>query len=230
MILAGGCTNLQVNSDPAGADVYINEKLAGQTSYETTLDPGTYSIVLVKSGYQNFITQATVSQDNPTVINARLVGVNNEMKLVYEQTITVRKNCYAYYRYLLSPGTKVTAQVIAAGDMMGFSTFPNDFDTYLNIVNGGAQSASGISRVNSEGQWGTNFEVTNFVPENDQRGTYYFVIDNTPISYYLTYSKTMPSEGGSVLVRITTNDPKFTIVAESTGCMPDTTPLQSPGS
>jgi hypothetical protein len=219
MIIICGCTNLQINSDPTGADVIINGEKVGQTDYEAQVNPGTYSIVLTKSGYENFKTQETVREDETTVIHARLVRLTNEMKLVYEKTITVRKNCYAYYRYLLAPGTQVTAEVIASGDMYGFTTIPNEFDNYLRIVNGGAQSASGMYQLN-EHQWGTKFKVTNFVPEGYPRGTYYFVIDNTPISHYLTYSQTLPSAGGSVLVRITTNDPTFTIVAESEGCMP----------
>lgn len=220
MIIVSGCTNnLQINSDPAGADVFINGNLEGQTNYETNVDPGTYSIVLTKSGYENFKKVVTVREDEMTVIDAKLISLTNEMKQFSEKTITINKNCYAYYHYSLTPGTQVTTYVIAPGGMYGFTTFPAGFEDYLRIVNGGAQSASGISSIN-EIQWGTNFKVTNWEPEGHQRRSYYFVIDNTPISHYLTYSDTLPSSGGSVNVRITTNDPAFTVMADSGGCMP----------
>jgi hypothetical protein len=219
MIIMCGCTNLQINSDPTGADVIIDGQKVGQTNYETTVDPGIHSIVLTKSGYETYQTQAPVSEDETTVIDAQLVSLTSEMRLISEKTINVRKNCYAYYRYKLGPGKKVSFQVIAPGDMYGFTTFQNDFDTYLRFVNGQEQWGSGLGTIYA--QWGRNFEVIHSLGLGDTRRTFYFVLDNTQISNYLTYSPTLPSEGGSVLVRITTNDPQFTLEAESQqGCMP----------
>jgi hypothetical protein len=219
LVLAGGCTNLQINSEPSGADIYLNGNSVGQTNYETTVDPGTYTIVLQKNGYEPYQTRSMVSGDSLTIVDARLVPKESPMTQIYEKTITINRNCYAYYKYTLSPATKVTTQVIASGDMYGFYTSTQGFDGYLGIVNKGAQSSSGISMLN-DNNWGSSFRITNFVPEEGNRETYYLVLDNTPISHYLTYSNTLPSAGGSVLVRISTDDPAFTILAESGGCMP----------
>ncbi len=57
--------DLDVSSTPSGASVYLNGDYQGETRssgplYITSLVPGTYTVILKKSGYQDYTTTAKI--------------------------------------------------------------------------------------------------------------------------------------------------------------------------
>lgn len=64
---------LSVISTPTGADVYVNDVLKGTTPLTLTLNAGTYSVRLIKAGYQEWINNSVViSCGTTTPISATL--------------------------------------------------------------------------------------------------------------------------------------------------------------
>ncbi len=64
---------LDIQSTPGGADIYINDKLYGQTPYhERTFAKGTYIVVLKKEGYVNYKSKIKVESEKTTRITAHL--------------------------------------------------------------------------------------------------------------------------------------------------------------
>lgn len=63
---------LIINSIPSGADVYVNDTLRGKTNLTLELDPGTYSIKITKSGYQDYTTTVTLSAGETKTIEVSL--------------------------------------------------------------------------------------------------------------------------------------------------------------
>lgn len=63
---------LSVSSSPSNADVYINGVYKGDTSFTIGLNPGTYQVVVKKSGYTSYSTTATVNTGTTTSVSANL--------------------------------------------------------------------------------------------------------------------------------------------------------------
>ncbi len=66
---------LTITSTPGGAMVYIDGEHKGVTPLTVNLLPGTYSIKLVKKGYQDYTTQVTVNAGQPVTISPTLSKV-----------------------------------------------------------------------------------------------------------------------------------------------------------
>jgi len=69
--------DLDVTSSPSGASVYVNGAYKGETSssgplYVTGLSPGTYTVVLKKSGYQDYTTTAKIVAGTTAQVSAAL--------------------------------------------------------------------------------------------------------------------------------------------------------------
>jgi hypothetical protein len=64
---------LSVNANVPGADIYLNGNRAGQTPFSAQLVPGTYSLVVRVSGYNDF--SQTVVVNGQTQINAMLTAI-----------------------------------------------------------------------------------------------------------------------------------------------------------
>ncbi|WP_088857970.1 PEGA domain-containing protein [Thermococcus profundus] len=60
---------LSVNSDPAGAKVYVNGTYEGITPLNLTLSPGTYRIKLSKEDYENYTTTITLNPGESKTIS-----------------------------------------------------------------------------------------------------------------------------------------------------------------
>jgi hypothetical protein len=72
---AGG--DLDVSSSPSGASVYLNGAYEGETSasgplYITGLSPATYTVVMKKSGYQDYTTTAKIAAGTTAQVSAAL--------------------------------------------------------------------------------------------------------------------------------------------------------------
>jgi hypothetical protein len=69
--LKAACGAISVTSNPAGADILMNEKLMGVTPAELTeLKDGTYTISLKKDGYEKWKDTATVKTGKTVLIKA----------------------------------------------------------------------------------------------------------------------------------------------------------------
>ena len=69
--------DLDVSSSPSGASVYLNGEYKGETRasgplYITGLSPGTYTIVLKKSGYQDYTTATQIVAGTTAQVSAAL--------------------------------------------------------------------------------------------------------------------------------------------------------------
>lgn len=69
--------DLEVTSSPSGASVYLNSDYQGETTssgplYVTDLNPGTYTTVLKKSGYQDYSTTTTIAAGSTSKVSATL--------------------------------------------------------------------------------------------------------------------------------------------------------------
>jgi len=68
---------LSVSSSPSNADVYINGVYKGDTSFTIGLNPGTYQVMVKKSGYTSYSTTATVNTGTTTSVSANLQASAN---------------------------------------------------------------------------------------------------------------------------------------------------------
>jgi serine/threonine protein kinase/WD40 repeat protein len=68
--------SVTINSNPTGAIVYVNGEQKGMTPLTLSLLPGTYSIKLIKNGYQEYNTQITVKVGQPVTINPTLSKIS----------------------------------------------------------------------------------------------------------------------------------------------------------
>ena len=69
--------DLQVSSTPSGASVYLNGDFRGVTPMDDSLDivnlvPGSYTITVKKSGYQDYATPVTIQAGKDVQLNAAL--------------------------------------------------------------------------------------------------------------------------------------------------------------
>lgn len=61
---SGNSRTITVNSEPEGANVYLNNELKGVTPYMLTLDNGTYELLLEKVGYNIYKTNIILDGSN----------------------------------------------------------------------------------------------------------------------------------------------------------------------
>ncbi|MCG7855164.1 MAG: PEGA domain-containing protein, partial [Methanoregulaceae archaeon] len=69
--------DLQVTSTPTGASVFVNGNYKGFTPVDDSLDindlaPGTYTVVVKKSGFQDYSTQVTIEAGKKVQMHAQL--------------------------------------------------------------------------------------------------------------------------------------------------------------
>ena len=65
--------NLTVSSTPSGAEIWINDIYQGVTTGWFILNPGTYTIILTKPGYQNYIEIIVLSSNQNAIIDGILI-------------------------------------------------------------------------------------------------------------------------------------------------------------
>lgn len=63
---------LSLTSDPPGADVYINNDLAGKTPCTLTLDPGKHTVKVIARGYLTWSRELKVREGTELTLNADL--------------------------------------------------------------------------------------------------------------------------------------------------------------
>jgi len=67
---------LAVNSSPEGAVVYINKKRAGETPLELKKEPGTYTVIIKKDGYEQRLEEIRVRDGQNTQLTRNLKPVS----------------------------------------------------------------------------------------------------------------------------------------------------------
>jgi len=65
-----------VQSDPSGAQIFVNDKLTSATQSTLTLPPGQYTITVTKDGFQPWKKQITIKGEVVNKIEALLLPVN----------------------------------------------------------------------------------------------------------------------------------------------------------
>ena len=63
---------LEIDSNPSGAAVYIDNKFIGQAPLKEKLSNGTYDLKIMLDGYQTFARRIVIEKRNTSVINAKL--------------------------------------------------------------------------------------------------------------------------------------------------------------
>ena len=63
---------LAIVSNPPGADIELNAKFAGSTPSTLKVNPGTYKVVITKSGFKNWVREVDVGAGASISINAEL--------------------------------------------------------------------------------------------------------------------------------------------------------------
>jgi len=87
--LKPSCGAISVTSNPAGADILMNEKLMGVTPVELAeLNDGTYTISLKKAGYEEWKDTATVKAGKTVLIKADRLKPAVMVKLPSQQPMT----------------------------------------------------------------------------------------------------------------------------------------------
>lgn len=71
-LIAPAVARLQIVSQPAGADVYLNGELRGQSPLELEVEPGQVRISLVKEGYQQWSRTLTLANRASNELNISL--------------------------------------------------------------------------------------------------------------------------------------------------------------
>jgi len=72
---------LNVNSNPSGADVYIDNQYKGSSPVTVNLNPGTYTLKLQKSGYETYNEQFNLSTTLTKNINLTPIVNNHDLSL-----------------------------------------------------------------------------------------------------------------------------------------------------
>ncbi|MDK2950918.1 MAG: hypothetical protein PWQ77_583 [Kosmotogales bacterium] len=102
---------LNVNSNPSGADVYIDNQYKGQSPVSISLNPGTYTLKLQKAGYETYNEQFNLSTTltkninlTPTVKNYDIsfssnpsgakIYINNQYKGTTPKSLTLEEGNY----------------------------------------------------------------------------------------------------------------------------------------
>ena len=139
LVVVAGCTHigtLSITSEPAGADVSLDNKLLGQTNIDLQEDAGDYLVTIRKSGYQDYRTSVTVREGDTTRINAILTPLSRGTVL-RDETISVPAGTYKAYGYSVSPGQTMKVSIKTDGGtlellVMNRNNF-NAYETYFTI-------------------------------------------------------------------------------------------------
>lgn len=72
---------LQINSNPQGAQVLVNDRVVGNTPLNLTVQPGRYEIELRLGGYQSFRTSVVVGNGQTVPVNANLQALRGALEV-----------------------------------------------------------------------------------------------------------------------------------------------------
>ncbi len=120
--------SLSVSSNVNGAEVYINDALAGRTPFSSQLPQGSYKLVVKAPGYDDYTQNVVVR--GPTRVNANLQGMNYQVSIaaanVRGATVFVNgaQAGHSPYKGFLSPGS-YTVTIRAPGFI--------DYTVQLNV-------------------------------------------------------------------------------------------------
>jgi len=71
-------SDLRVESDPTGANVFLNGSLKGQTPYKVDLPLGKYEIRLSQQNYYEWEAQIQLDEQGESPLYARLIPMDKE--------------------------------------------------------------------------------------------------------------------------------------------------------
>lgn len=117
---------VRVDCNVPGATVYINGNYVGNTPYNTSLPPGSYSLVVRSQGYQDY--SVTMQVNGPQSITAYLSGLTYTLSIysnVNNAVVTVNGQNYGPPPVTLSAQPGVYNIQVTAGGYQTFSTQVN---------------------------------------------------------------------------------------------------------
>jgi hypothetical protein len=106
--------SVSVDSDPSGAEIFIDSRGIGLAPKQVQLAPGLHSVQIVKKGYEDFATRLSVEKNVPANVNAKLTASTT----LAAASMTVRAT-------KLSPAPS-GGDIDANGKFVG-STIPGDY-------------------------------------------------------------------------------------------------------
>ena len=65
---------LVITSTPAEADVYIDNNKKGKTSFSKDMNPGKYTVKLIKQNYKPFVQEVKIEEEKTFTLIAKLIG------------------------------------------------------------------------------------------------------------------------------------------------------------
>jgi hypothetical protein len=102
---------LTVTSDPSGADIYVDDTYVGVTPlYRYELSPGTYTVRVSKSGYEDYTTTVTITAGQETTVSATLEPITPSETLLCVRAVDK------------ATGEEVNAWIFIDGEFTGKST------------------------------------------------------------------------------------------------------------
>jgi hypothetical protein len=112
--------DLQVSSAPSGASVYLNGDYRGVTPPDDSLDivnlaPGSYTIVVKKSGYQDYSTTVTIQAGKTVQMNAPLQPASQAPETASVQITSSPGGADIYINGAYVGITPLSFQKVAAG-------------------------------------------------------------------------------------------------------------------
>ncbi|HEX7022533.1 MAG TPA: PEGA domain-containing protein [Trueperaceae bacterium] len=147
---------IDINSNPSGATVYVDEQFVGYTPVTYGTTSGTHTIRVERSGYSPFQTQVNVPGGNTVQVNASLSPVVRN-GTVYFQSQPSGAQVYVDGNFV---GTTPTGQItLAQGNYQARFSLPGYFDATANF-SVGANSSQTVS-VDLQGQNGSLFIQAN---------------------------------------------------------------------
>jgi hypothetical protein len=156
---ASGYGDLQIQSNPVGAAVYVNNNYKGTTIassalYVTQLSPGSYPVRVTLAGYQPFTTTAVVTAGNVYNIQANMVLLSPGATPSTNGQITVRSvpagaNIYLDNAYRgITPLTLVDVPQGSHTILLKLTGYQN-WQSTVNVPAAGSIDASGTLVANA---------------------------------------------------------------------------------
>ncbi|AFL95915.1 hypothetical protein containing PEGA domain [Thermococcus cleftensis] len=122
---------LKVNSNPSGAEVYINGDAAGKTPLELKLDPGTYTVRLSIEGYEDYEDSIEVRAGETAEVSANLDPIG------YLTVLSEPSGAEVYLGDTYIGNTPLTGYKVRAGTYW-VTIKKEGYDVYKTLVEVGA--------------------------------------------------------------------------------------------
>lgn len=146
---------ISVNSDPVGAEVYLDEGFLGQTPYRQAFPPGTYTLKIVLKGYDDIVRQIQLRPGFELNYDFILATVEEKLLELPKLVVTVNPEPSYAVPGLVSFG--VGALGLVGGIVFGVLT-DRTFDRANSV-----EVRSDATKLNHEKERGNTFKTTSLV-------------------------------------------------------------------